>query len=178
MNAIDDLRIDALDRRLIVATQAGLPLVPRPYAFLAAAVGAREDEVIDRLHLLLDRGVIRRIGAVPNHFALGYRANGMSVWDVDDADVDRLGEQVGALACVSHCYRRPRQLPGWPYNLFAMVHGRDRAEVEGQVRDIGALLGTAARAHAILYSKRILKKTGMRLAARAFDSRRSLQCSE
>ena len=79
MNASDDLRIDALDRRLIVATQAGLPLVPRPYALLAAAVGAGEDEVIDRLRLLLDRGVIRRIGAVPNHYALGYGANAMNL---------------------------------------------------------------------------------------------------
>ena len=61
---------------------------------------------------------------MPNHYRLGFRANGMTVWDVDDARVDELGEQVGALAFVSHCYRRPRALPDWPYNLFAMVHGR------------------------------------------------------
>ena len=167
MNTIDDSSIDACDRRLIVATQAGIPLVPRPYASVAAALGVSEDEVIERMRGLLQRGVIRRIGAVPNHYALGYRANGMSVWDVDDAHVDRLGAVVGALACVSHCYRRPRQLPGWPYNLFAMVHGRDRDEVERQVLEIGALLEWAARGHAVLYSRRILKKTGMRLAARA-----------
>nr|ACF98053.1 putative heme D1 biosynthesis protein NirH [uncultured bacterium 888] len=171
MNTTDDSSIDACDRRLIVATQAGLPLVPRPYALVAAAVGASEGEVIERLRLLLQRGVIRRIGAVPNHFALGYRANGMSVWDVDDAHVDRLGERIGALDCVSHCYRRPRRLPSWPYNLFAMVHGRNRAEVEGEVDAIAKLLGSAARGHAVLYSRRILKKTGMRLAARAADPR-------
>lgn len=171
MNTIDNAYIDACDRRLIVATQAGLPLVPRPYALVAAAVGVSEAEVIERLHVLLQRGVIRRIGAVPNHFALGYRANGMSVWDVDDARVDRLGEQVGALACVTHCYRRPRRLPSWPYNLFAMVHGRDRTEVEGKVGEIAGLLGSAARSHAVLYSKRILKKTGMRLTARAAERR-------
>ena len=172
MSTIDDSSIDACDRRLIVATQAGLPLVPRPYALVAAAVGVSEENVIERLGRLVQRGVIRRIGAVPNHFALGYRANGMSVWDVDDAHVDRLGEQVGALACVTHCYRRPRRLPDWPYNLFAMVHGRDRAEVAGKVDAIAKVLGRAARGHAVLYSRRILKKSGMRLAVRTTDDRR------
>jgi len=172
MNTIDDSSIDACDRRLIVATQAGLPLVARPYALVAAAVGVSEENVIERLGRLVQRGVIRRIGAVPNHFALGYRANGMSVWDVDDAHVDRLGEQVGALACVTHCYRRPRRLPDWPYNLFAMVHGRDRAEVADKVDAIAKVLGRAARGHAVLYSRRILKKSGMRLAVRAADDRR------
>ena len=172
MSTIDDSSIDACDRRLIVATQAGLPLVARPYALVAAAVGVSEENVIERLGRLVQRGVIRRIGAVPNHFALGYRANGMSVWDVDDAHVDRLGEQVGALACVTHCYRRPRRLPDWPYNLFAMVHGRDRAEVAGKVDAIAKVLGRAARGHAVLYSRRILKKSGMRLAVRTTDDRR------
>jgi len=89
----------------------------------------------------------------------------MSVWDVDDALVDTLGEEVGVLDCVSHCYRRPRRLPAWPYNLFAMVHGRDRNEVEAKVAQIALVLGTAAGAHDVLYSTRILKKTGLRLRA-------------
>jgi len=110
-----------------------------------------------------DIGLIRRIAAVPNHYAIGYTANGMSVWDVADVQVDALGRQVGALAFVSHCYRRPRHLPEWPYNLFAMVHGRSRDEVETQVRVIADVLGTACRAHEVLYSTRILKKTGLRL---------------
>jgi hypothetical protein len=101
---------------------------------------------------------------VPNHYALGYRANGMSVWDVADDAVDALGPLVGALACVSHCYLRPRALPFWPYNLFAMVHGRTRAEVETGVQRIAAVLGAASRGQEVLYSTRILKKTGLRLA--------------
>jgi len=166
MNTIDDSSIDACDRRLIVATQAGLPLVARPYALVAAAVGVSEENVIERLGRLVQRGVIRRIGAVPNHFALGYRANGMSVWDVDDAHVDRLGEQVGALACVTHCYRRPRRLPDWPYNLFAMVHGRSAEEIAVYRSEIRQLLGSACRAEEMLVSSRILKKTGLRVGTR------------
>jgi DNA-binding Lrp family transcriptional regulator len=75
----------------------------------------------------------------------------------------RTGEKIGALDFVSHCYHRPRHLPVWPYNLFAMVHGRDRDEVEAKVRTIADLLGTADRGHTVLYSTRILKKTGLRL---------------
>jgi len=112
--------------------------------------------------MLADRRV-RRIGVVPNHYALGYTANGMSVWDVDDAAIDALGRQVGALEFVSHCYRRPRHLPAWRYNLFAMVHARSREEVEARLEVIRALLGPALRAHDVLYSTRILKKTGLRL---------------
>jgi siroheme decarboxylase len=100
---------------------------------------------------------------VPNHYRLGFTANGMSVWDVDDARVDELGARIGELPGVSHCYRRPRRLPVWPYNLFAMLHGRSREEVEQQAQEIASMLGGACRAHDILYSTAILKKTGLRL---------------
>ncbi len=168
MNAVPEqfpLELDDLDRRIVLATQQGLPLDPRPYAVVAAQVGASEAEVLQRIERLRARGAIRRIGAVPNHYALGYRANGMTVWDVDDDRVDELGRRVGALDFVSHCYRRPRHRPHWPYNLFAMVHGRDREEAERQIAIIADLLGDACRAHDVLYSTRILKKTGLRFAA-------------
>lgn len=153
----------ALDRRILVACQAGLPLTERPYAALARQLGIGAEEVMRRMQAMLDRGVIRRIAAVPNHYRLGYRANGMTVWDVDDAQVSRLGTQVGALPFVSHCYRRPRHLPQWPYNLFAMVHGCDRDEVADQIEAIAACLGNACREHEVLFSTRILKKTGLRI---------------
>lgn len=157
------LTLDDLDRRLIRATQEGLPLTERPYHAVAEAIGATADEVMARLDRMLAAGIIRRIGAVPNHYALGYRFNGMTVWDVDDARVRQLGETVGGLDCVSHCYLRPRHPPMWPYNLFAMVHGRDRATAEAAVARIAAALGDATRGHQVLFSTRILKKTGLRI---------------
>lgn len=158
MNAPDDL-----DRRLVIATQAGLPLVPRPYDQLAEQLGTTAAEVKARLAAMLEAGRIRRIGAVPNHYALGYTANGMSVWDVDDARIHALGEAVGRLDFVTHCYERPRRLPEWPYNLFAMVHAGDRATVLARVGEIAALLGPACRGHDVLFSTAILKKTGLRI---------------
>lgn len=155
--------IDAVDREIILATQSGLPLVPRPYHAIAARAGIGADEVMARMARMQASGIIRRIGAVPNHYALGYHANGMSVWDVPDERIREIGERIGALDSVSHCYHRPRHAPEWPYNLFAMVHGRDRAEVEAKVAEIARLLGDADRGHTVLYSTRILKKTGLRI---------------
>lgn len=175
MNAFGDFSpLDDTDRRIVQATQAGLPLTPRPYHAIAEQLDVDAAEVMQRMQRMLDLGIIRRIGAVPNHYALGYRANGMTVWDVADEHIDALGAQVGQLAFVTHCYQRPRHLPDWPYNLFAMVHGKSRDEVEAKTRRIAEVLGQASRGHDILYSSRILKKTGLRLRSpdcRSPDSR-------
>ncbi len=166
MNAPNDFRpLDDTDRRIIQATQAGLPLSPRPYHAVAEQLGVEAADVMRRMQRMLDLGIIRRIGAVPNHYALGYRANGMTVWDVADDRIDELGERVGQLECVSHCYQRPRHLPEWPYNLFAMVHGKTPEEVEAKARLIADVLGQASRGTDILYSTRILKKTGLRIGS-------------
>ena len=157
------LRLTEFDRELMATTQAGLPLLPRPYDNVAAMLGRSGAEIRARLAELLAAGVVRRIAAVPNHYRLGYTANGMSVWDVDDAHIDRLGELVGSQPAVSHCYRRPRKDGVWRYNLFAMLHGHTRADVLSQAEAVRALLGPACRAHDVLFSSAILKKTGLRL---------------
>jgi len=149
---------------LVELTEAGLPLVADPWAWLAAELGLAVDDTLALLQRLQAEGAIRRIAAVPNHYRLGYRHNGMTVWDVDDAEIDRLGALIGAQPFVSHCYQRPRR-EGWPYNLFAMVHGRDASDIEAYRNQIRALLGTACRANEMLVSSRILKKTGLRLTA-------------
>jgi siroheme decarboxylase len=156
--------MNAQDEAIVRATQAGLPLTPEPWRAVAEAAGLTQAQLFARLQAMIHDGRVRRIGAVPNHYALGYTANGMSVWDVADEAVDELGARVGALEFVTHCYRRPRRMPEWRYNLFAMVHGRSRAETDARVEEIRALLAPALRAHDVLYSTRILKKTGLRLA--------------
>ena len=156
-------RPDALDLRICRATQAGLPLVPEPYAAVAAQLGCGEAQVIGRLAAMLAAGAVRRIGLVPNHYRLGLRGNGMTVWDLPDGRLEELGTRIGALDWVSHCYVRPRHPPHWPYNLFAMVHGRDRAEVDAKVTRMAALLAGDSRGHQVLLSSAVLKKTGLRI---------------
>ena len=154
---------DDTDRALIRATQAGLPLSERPYHALAESLGLDPQDVMTRMTHMQESGIIRRIAAVPNHYALGYTGNGMTVWDVEDDVALKLGREVGDLDFVSHCYLRPRHLPDWPYNLFAMVHGLDREEVQDRSQTIANLLEPHLRQHDILFSTRILKKTGLRI---------------
>lgn len=156
-------KLSEIDRRIIQATQEGLPLTSRPYHTIADQLGLETKEVMQRMQNMLADGVIRRMGLIPNHYALGLRANGMTVWDAADAQIDEIGRKVGALTFVSHCYRRPRHLPFWPYNLFAMVHAATRQEVEEKTRFIADMLGDSVRKHEVLYSTRILKKTGLRI---------------
>lgn len=158
-----DTLIDDTDRKIITATQSGLPLVRDPYRVVAEQIGIDTHELLKRINHLQQCGIIRRIGIIPNHYKLGYRANGMSVWNVPDTLVQQLGHDIGKLDFVSHCYRRPRFLPEWPYNLFAMVHGQDRDEVMHKVALIDQLLGENNQGHDVLFSRRILKKTGLRL---------------
>lgn len=156
-----------IDRALIIETQEGLPVSERPYQVIAEKVGISEDEVICRLEKMLEHGVIRRIAVIPNHYRIGFKANGMTVWNVKDEDIKRLGRQIGELPYVSHCYQRPRHEPYWSYNLFAMVHGTERAQVEERAEKLKAILGDSCLGNEILYSSKILKKTGMRLNAKS-----------
>ena len=158
------MELNAADLKLIESLCDGLALVAQPYAELGQRAGLSEEEAIAGITRLIDGGVIKRFGVIVQHHKLGYNANGMSVWNVPDARVREVGARMGEFPFVTLCYRRPRQLPDWPYNLFAMVHGSDRTEVEAKRQEISALLGPACRHSDVLYSKRILKKTGLRLS--------------
>ncbi|NLY15467.1 MAG: Lrp/AsnC family transcriptional regulator [Gammaproteobacteria bacterium] len=151
-----------LAQRLMSFTEAGMPLVADPWAWLAERMQLPVEETLALLQRLQDSGAIRRIAAVPNHYRLGYRHNGMTVWDVADEHIDRLGQEVGNFQFVSHCYRRPRR-EGWNYNLFAMVHGLSADEIEHERDLIRRHLGEHCRADTMLVSSKILKKTGLRI---------------
>lgn len=162
--------MDKIDRQIITATQEGLPLSPQPYQILAEQIGISAEDIMQRLKLMQEQGIIRRIGAIPNHYKLGYQHNGMTVWDIDDQYIDQLGKQIGKLEFVSHCYHRPRHLPEWRYNLFAMIHSKTESGAQTQVDQIASLLGSHCRAHEVLYSTRILKKTGLRITTKNVSS--------
>ncbi len=160
-------KLDAIDKAIIHLTQSGLPLTAHPYAHIAEQLNISETEVMSRLEAMLENKMIRRIAAVPNHYKIGYVANGMSVWNIADNKIDTVGQKVGALPFVSHCYERPRYPGVWDYNLFAMVHGHTKEEVEALVEEISQLLADDNLGHTILFSEKILKKTGIRLKKQA-----------
>lgn len=155
---------DAQDLAVLTEVAAGLPLVANPYAVIAARLGMREGEVLARLWRLREGGLIKRFGVVVRHHELGYRANAMVVWDLPDDEVAAIGAALGRLPFVTLCYRRPRRLPDWRYNLFTMIHGRDRAQVLARVDDMAHRSGLNAVPHAVLFSQRRFKQRGARYA--------------
>lgn len=159
------------ERDLVVEIQGGLPITEMPYADVAAAIGAEVDWVIETIKRFNAEGKVRRVGVIPNHYALGYTENGMTVWDVPEDALDEVGPVVARLDFVTHCYERPRHAGVWEYNFFAMTHGRTEAESERRIAEVKELMDeyweVGESDWDTLFSTRILKKTGIRIADRA-----------
>ncbi|MCA1906780.1 MAG: AsnC family protein [Magnetospirillum sp.] len=160
--------MDVNDRELalISALSGGLELCAAPYARLGLVVGMSEAEVIATLSALRERGIIRRLGVIVRHHELGYRANAMVVWDVPDHQVGEVGRRLGQCPEVTLCYRRPRRLPDWPFNLFTMVHGKDRAEVEAAIAGMAVREGVDHYPRHALFSLKRFKQCGARYSQR------------
>lgn len=163
MSALDP----AFENSLIEAISAGLPLVSRPYETIARQIGSTEARVIEGIQGIIHRGDIKRFGVVVRHRELGYRANGMVVWDIPDERIEETGRRIGRYEFVTLCYQRPRRLPDWPYNLFSMIHGYDRPGVCEQVKFIVRQCGLQKITHEILFSGRCFKQRGANYSHRA-----------
>lgn len=148
------------DQQLIEIIQEGMPLVARPYAAIGQQIGLSESEVIHRIQQLKATGKIKRFGIVVRHRKLGYRANAMVVWDIPDEQVAEMGQRFSQFNFVTLCYRRPRHLPDWRYNLFCMIHGHDRATVLTKLQYMIDTCGLEDIPHHILFSRRCFKQRG------------------
>ena len=152
--------LDDADRQLLAAIQPGLPLVPRPYADIGTRIGLPEHEVIARLGRLGEAGVIRRLGVVVRHHEVGYGANAMVVWDVPDEQVREMGHCLAGFDFITLCYRRPRHLPQWRYNLYCMIHGKSREEVHSHLAWMVNHCALQSLPHEVLFSRRRFKQRG------------------
>ncbi|GAA0461836.1 Lrp/AsnC family transcriptional regulator [Halococcus dombrowskii] len=159
------------ERDLVIELQGGLPLTETPYADVADAIGHDVEWVVETINRFLAEGKLRRVGVVPNHYALGYTENGMTVWDVPDELVAEVGPAIAELEFVTHCYERPRHEGVWPYDFFAMTHGRSEEESERRIEQVRERMGdffdVGDEDWDTLFSTRILKKTGIRMDERA-----------
>jgi len=154
------MELSRRDQWLAAAVQNGLPLVSKPFAAIGADIGMSENEVLERLNSLKDSGAIKRFGIVVRHQELGYHANAMVVWDIPDHQVDALGRHFAKVDFITLCYRRPRQAPNWPYNLFCMIHGRSRDTVMRQIRELISRFELEHIEHETLFSLRQFKQCG------------------
>ena len=146
------------DQKTIRVLQEGLPLVDRPFLTLADKLGLSEDELLGIINSYADQGLIRRFGATLNQKEVGLTANAMVVWDVPDERLDHAGGVLAGFPQVTHCYRRPRR-PGWPYNLFAMIHASSRSACRELAREMAIAAGLDT--YDLLYSVKELKKSAM-----------------
>ena len=141
--------------------QDGLPICPRPYAELAKQFTCTEPEIISAIAELKDNELLNRFGVIVKHRRLGYNANAMVVWNIDDELIESLGEKLAAEPDVTLCYQRPRNLPHWPYNLFTMLHGKERSAVISILDDIRERLSIDSD-YDVLFSTRCFKQRGAR----------------
>ena len=148
-----------IEKQIIAAIQADLPLTEEPYREMAEKMGLSEDAFMQTLRDLCDRGVIRRFGATIRHQKSGFEANVMVAWMVDEERMEEVGRKMAAFRQVSHCYRRNPN-GDWPYNLYTMVHAQDKAACREIAREMARTAGV--QDYALLFSQRELKKTSMR----------------
>ena len=152
-------QLDATDKAIIRVMQGDFPLVAEPYKEIAAKVGIQETELLRRLRLLKMNGQIRKMGAVLQHRAAGFKANALCAWEVPKERMEEIAQRMAKHPAVSHCYDR-NVAPGWPYNIYTMIHGHSRAECEEIAAALANACGVSNRV--MLYSVHEWKKTSMR----------------
>jgi len=148
------------ERELIAVLQQGLPLDSHPYAVIAEKINSSEEEVINYIKLMKEKGDIKRFGLVVRHRKLGYKSNAMVVWDIPYDRVNELGQCFGQFDFVTLSYRRPRHLPDWPYNLFCMIHGQDRDDVVKNLQFMIKNCNVNGVKYELLFSNRCFKQRG------------------
>ncbi len=146
---------DERDIAVIRALQGDMPVVAEPYAPAAAELGISEQELLDHLAAMQERGLLRRVAAILYHRRAGFSANGMGVWQVPEERIAEVGCQMAAVRGISHCYQRPTY-PDWPYSVFTMAHGRSKEECDAILDAIAEQTGISERA--TLYSSTEFKK--------------------
>ena len=148
-----------IEKNLISQIQEDIPITPKPYKAMAQRLNITEEEVLQILQDLCDRGVIRRFGATLRHQKSGYSANAMVAWQVAEDRIETVGAIMAAFKQVSHCYRR-NPTGTWPYNLYTMVHATDETSCINTARRMSE--EAEVDTYRLLFSRRELKKTSMK----------------
>ena len=152
-------KLTEIDKAIIKELQSNIPLETRPFDKIAAKLNISTQKVITRIEELKEQGKLKRISALLYHLDSGYQANGMLACQVSQEKIEKIGLNFAARQEISHCYQR-KTYPDWPYNLYAMIHGQSKKQVE-------QLTAKLIQEHNIddyqlLYSTEELKKTSMK----------------
>ena len=149
-----------LEQKILFELQKGLPFDKKPYLLIAEKIGCCEDDVLQFIRNKQAEEVISRFGLIVMHRSLGYHHNAMVVWDIPDTKVDIIAAKMAKIKCINLCYKRPRVLPDWPYNLFCMIHAKSRDFVHDTLTGIKSDLQINKYPNAVLFSEKAFKQTG------------------
>lgn len=152
--------LDAKERALLALLQEGLPLVPEPYQVLGEKIGWSEEEVISKITEWSEKKIIKRFGFVVRHHQMGYRQNAMVVWNIPDDKVDDVGFDLKKQEGVSLCYKRTRREPRWPFNLYCMIHSKEKDWTLKRIKEIKADLSLGEYETKTLIGTKQFKQTG------------------
>ncbi len=153
----DDMPVTARDRAIIGALQGDTEARPDYFAALADSLGMKEWDLLATLELWRRHGRLKRIGLLLSHRNAGWTANGMCCWRIE-GDTTEAGRALAACDEVTHCYERP-EAPGFPFNLFAMIHTRSPEEASATFARLEETCRLSAGT--MLLSTREYKKTSM-----------------
>ncbi len=144
------------DKDFIRELQKNMEIIDEPFVNAANNLGLTENEVFEQMKHYEDIGVMRRFAAILRHRQIGFTANGMIVWKVDEDKISEVGAKLGSFPQVSHCYERPTY-PDWPYNVFSMIHCKTQDEAHDVAKTIQDQIHVDE--YDILFSTREFKKT-------------------
>ena len=148
-----------LDKKIIRALQGDLPIEKEPYKSIAKELGIEEELLLKRLEEMKEQGILRRIGAILNHRSVGFNANAMVAWCIEESETEHIGKQLALQREISHCYQR-ESFPNWPYNMYTMVHAETTEACEAVIKRIAETIGIDK--YEALYSTKELKKTSFK----------------
>ena len=160
--------VDELDKKIIKAFETDIPLTLNPYQKIAEELNIERAELLKRLQKLKERKILKRVSAILHHRDSGYQANGMFVCHFSKNEIDAAGREISELEAVSHCYQR-KTYQNWPYNFYAMMHGKNREELEKMIEEL--VEEYKIEDYQILYSTEELKKTSMKYFNSDFDNK-------
>lgn len=140
---------------VIKELQKDISITSEPFKESIKRLGLTYDEFFSIARELKESGVMRRFATILNHRNAGFEANAMSVWSIPEEKAEEVGKKMAAYSAVSHCYLRPKY-PGWPYNLFAMVHAKTQEECDTLIKEMAQESGL--KEYQKLYSTREFKK--------------------
>jgi DNA-binding Lrp family transcriptional regulator len=130
----------AAEKCVIRMLDGNLPLIENPFDQIARDAGYDPDGLLELLNRWEAGGILRRIALIVYHQKIGFNANGMCVWPVEQNRITEAGRRLARFPEVTHCYQRPKSA-AFPYDIYAMIHRESWPELHQLFMNLSAEAG-------------------------------------